>query len=222
MKKTKKFQMKRKTKAIIGIILCLALAAANIALSNLTWTREAAMEQLMEYHSTGEMNTVSPLPGLSIKNKANYRFYLTENEQCLALLSINWNFWHGWLDGPCLIVEKDSSKPIVAAYNSYTSVDDGNNEMLRVFGLIRDESISRIEAEIYFAMTGPAQTLKKETIKTDKFLEYEGLRYFCIDHTYVDKLSEHLMPPFIINGYNDAGELIYTEEFSYGQSTSIG
>lgn len=220
--KKKKYQMKRRTKAIIGLIICIILAASNIALSNYTWTKQAALEDLMEYHSTGELNTVSTLPDLNIKNKANYHFYLMENERCFALFSVNWNLWYGWFDGPCLIVEKDSSKPIVAAYNSYTSAVDKDKEMLRVFGLINDDSISRVEAEIYFAVTGPAQTLEKLTLKTFQYYEYDDQRYFSIDHIYVDKLSEHLMPPFVINGYNDAGELIYSEEFTYGQSTSIG
>lgn len=214
--------MNRKTKAIIGMIVCLALAAANIALNNRTWTKQAALDELAEYHATGELASVAELPDLLINNKANYRFYLLENENCFCMFSIGHNFWYGWVDGPSLIVEKDSSKPVVAAYNSYISADDENRELLRVFGLINDDNICRVEAEIYFAVTGPAQTLEKLTLKTFQYYEYDNERYFSIDHIYVDKLSEHLMPPFVINGYNEAGELIYSEEFTCGQSTSIG
>lgn len=220
--KKKKYQMKRRTKAIIGLIVCIILAAVNIAFSSYTWTKQAALENLMEYHSTGELETVTPLPDLMIKSKANYRFYLMENERCFALFSVNWNLWYGWFDGPCLIVEKDSSKPIVAAYNSYTSADDADKEMMRVFGLVNDKDIKSVEVDIVFAVTGAGQTLNKLTLKTAQYFEYDGQLYFNIDHVYTDKLSEVLMPPFTVRGYNDAGELIYSEEFTYGQSTSIG
>ncbi len=220
--KKKKYKMKRKTKAIIGIIVCLVLAASNIFLSNYTWTKQTALEELMDYHTTGDVDIVAELPELLIKNKAGYRFYLVENDDCFAMFSINRNFWYGWLDGPCLIIEKDENAPIQVTYNSFTSAQDEDKEMLRVFGLINDVDISRIEVEIYFATTGTDQTLEKLTLKTDKFIECEAQRYFNIDHIYVDKLSEFLMPPFTVNGYNEDGELIYSEEFSYGQSTSIG
>ncbi|MBQ8263326.1 MAG: hypothetical protein IJY96_00945 [Oscillospiraceae bacterium] len=222
MKRTKKHHLKRKTKAIIGIILCISLAAANIALNNRTWTRKSALEDLMDYHSTGEVDIITELPELLIKYKGHYRFYLVENENCFAQFCVNNSFWYGWGDGPCLIVEKYDSKMLQATYNSFISARDEDKEMLRVFGLVRDESISRIEIEINFAVTGADQTLKKLILKTDSFIEYEGVKYFCIDHIYVDKLSEHLMPPFTAMAYNAENELVYSENITLGQSTSLG
>ena len=222
MKKKKKSPMRRKTKAIIGIIICLALAAANIALSGYTWTKEAALKEMMEYNATGELDIVSPLPSLGLKNKANYQFYLMENEYCFAMFSINHHLWHGWLDGPCLIAEKDSSQAVQLRYNSFSSSRDIDKDMLRIFGIIRDDEIERLEIEIQIAGFGEVSTLEKLTLQSESFIEYGGDRYVNIDHLFVYGLNDYLQTPFAVRGYNASGEQIYYGDLQLGQSTFLG
>ncbi len=220
--KKKRYQMRRKTKAIIGIIVCLVLLFANIALRDYTLTKNTLLEHMADYHSTGELEKVMELPRLSLKGTDNHQFYLMENENCFAMMSVQFNLFHGWLDGPCLIVEKDETKPLDIAYNSFSSADDEDKEQMRIIGRINDESISYVEVEINYATAGANQTLEKTTMKTDKYIEYDGQRYFFMESIRVLGLSEHIVPPLIANAYNADGELVCTQEINIGQGTSMG
>lgn len=219
--KKKRYQMRRKTKAIIGMILCLVLLGANMALRGYALTKNAALEYMEDYYSTGELELVAELPGLSLKNRANYRFYLLEAEDCFAMMSINFSLLYGWLDGPCLIVEKDEAKPLNIAYNDFSSSDDTDMAQIRAFGFVSDPEISRVEVEICFTPVG-GHTLEKATMEIEQFIQRGNVRYFILDHTYVQNDYKIIMPPLIANAYNADGELVYSEEINYGQSTSMG
>lgn len=220
--KKKRYRMRRKTKAIIGIILCLVLLGANIALRGYTLTKNTLLEHMAEYNSTGELENVMELPRLSLKGAESHRFYLLENDNCFAMMGVQFNLLHGWLDDPCLIVEKDDTKPLDIAYHNFSTVDDEDKEQMRIIGRVNDESISYVEVEINYATAGANQTLEKTTMKTDKYIEYEGQRYFFMESIRVLGLSEYIMLPIIANAYNAEGELVYTQELFIGLDTSMG
>ena len=219
--KRKRSPMRRKTKAILGCIVCLALIFANIALSGYTFTKNRSLDKLMEFHATGKMELVSTVPDISIRYKGKHRFYLMENENNMALLSIGYHILHGWQNGPCFIIEHDHSKAVLAAYNSFSSSGDAEKEQIRAFGVINDKEISYIEIEFKFITDGADQTLENVKLKTDKFFSYGDRKYFFMDYIYRADLSDYFVPGVYVKGFNEKNEMIYCDEILHIQHTSI-
>lgn len=220
--KKKRFAIRRKTKAIIGLILCLALLVANIALRDYTLSKNTVLEHLEDYYSTGELELVTELPALSLEGTSNYRFLLMEGEDCIAMMSIYYNLLHGWLDGPCLIVETDDTKPLDIAYNSFTCYDDENKEQMRIIGRVNDSSISYVEVEISYRTTGSAQAVETQVLSSGEFIAHGGEQYLFIDSVRILGNFEHMTYPIVAKAYNASGDLVYTQEIVSGQGTSIG
>ena len=217
--KKRRYKMRRKTKAIVGLVLCFVLLGANLTLRNYRFTKDSVLEFMEEYRSTGDLELIMELPRLPLDDREDYRFYLMENNDCFAMMSINFNLLYGWLDGPCLIVEKDDTKPLNIAYNSFSSTEDEEKKQLRIIGLVNDPDISRLEIDVYTGKINGDQTPKTTTLKTDKFIEFDGKRYFYIEYIFERDTSEYFMPPFNASGFDGNDELVYSQEIHLGQST---
>lgn len=206
----KKRYRSRKKKALIRVLLLVALVTVLTLTNAVNFLPRQAVRDIGDMQNVGEVEMIRSFYDEKLKCYRFARQYLAEGDDALMLCAVGFSPLMGWYDRDWCAVGTDDGNGIHIGYRGH---QQGKAYSGYFFGSLDDEKITRIKLRWKDAGENDGERWCEKSLGEDTFFRGEnGKRYVLCEADSFDATNTRWFQGMTAYAYDEAGQLLAEEE----------